>query len=153
ALILYGAFAHISSWVPDDAAWDRFLDHIENRWGTGGDGWALSMVNDKAFRDYGNRFERMGADPGSALALMKMNRQIDITAVLPRLHVPTLVVHRTDDSAVNISGGRQLAELIPGARLAEFSGVDHAPFIGENSEAMVEVIEEFLTGSKSAPDV
>jgi class 3 adenylate cyclase len=61
--------------------------------------------------------------------------------------VPTLVVHRTGDPTVDIEGGRELAEKIPGARLVELPGEDHAPSVGD-MEAVASAIEEFLTGEK-----
>ena len=103
ALILYGAFAHISSWVRDDAAWQRFFDHVENAWGTGIPQLAPSMKDDRTFQDWAGRFERMGGDPGSVLAMLRVNRDIDITNILPTIHVPTLVIHRTDVFPVHAS--------------------------------------------------
>ena len=153
ALVLYGAFAHISSWVANDAAWARFFDHIENAWGTGLPQLAPSMKDDRGFQEWVGRFERMGGDPGSVLSMMRVNRAIDITNVLASIHVPTLVIHRTDDAMVNVKGGRALAKLIPGARLVELPGVDHAPFVGDNSDTILDLIDEFLTGSKPAPAV
>jgi class 3 adenylate cyclase len=60
-----------------------------------------------------------------------------------------LVIHRSDDVAVNVEGGRELAALIPGARYVELPGADHIPFIGDNSGEIVDAIEEFLTGSRT----
>ena len=39
-----------------------------------------------------------------------MNAEIDVRSVLPTLHVPTLVLHRTGDRAFPIGGARYLAE-------------------------------------------
>ena len=39
-------------------------------------------------------YYRRCASPGAALALMKMNTQIDVREVLPSIRVPTLVMHR-----------------------------------------------------------
>ena len=46
---------------------------------------------------------------------------------------------------------RYLAETIPNARLVELPGIDHVTFVGD-SDALVDEIEEFLTGARSAPD-
>jgi class 3 adenylate cyclase len=80
---------------------------------------------------------------------MRLNSEIDASPILPSIHVPTLVIHRTDDGAVNVEGGRELAALIPGARYVELPGSDHIPFIGDNSGEIVDAIEEFLTGSRT----
>ena len=57
---------------------------------------------------------------------MKMNTDVDVRDVLPSIHVPTVVMHRTDDRDANIEEGRYIAASIPGARFAEFSGADHS---------------------------
>jgi class 3 adenylate cyclase len=79
---------------------------------------------------------------------MRMNQEIDICGVLGAIRVPTLVIHRTEDTAVSVEEGRFLAKHIPSARLAEFSGADHLPYIGENADEMVDEIQEFVTGSR-----
>jgi class 3 adenylate cyclase len=79
-----------------------------------------------------------------------MNGGIDIRAVLPAIHVPTLVLHRTGDRINPIGGGRFLASRIPGARLVELPGEEHHPWLGDAS-AMLTEIEAFLTGERRAP--
>jgi len=155
ALVLYGTFAQFSSWIPTEEGFARFLDYIDTEWGTGGSVpiFAPSRANDSAFRSWWGRFERLGASPAAATALMLMNKKIDITATLPRIRVPTLVVHRTGDATINVEGGRYLAKHIPGARYLEFAGDDHLPFIGDNVAEIAGAIEEFLTGSRAAMSV
>jgi class 3 adenylate cyclase len=57
-----------------------------------------------------------------------------------------LIIHRTDDVTVNVEGGRLLAERIPNARYVELSGADHLPFVGENSNQILDEMAQFLTG-------
>ena len=61
------------------------------------------------------------------------------------LDVPTLVIHATDD-IVPVQLGRYLADHIPGARLLEVAGNDHAPWLTE-PEVTIVAVEEFLTGA------
>jgi len=44
-----------------------------------------------------------------------------------------------------------MAERIPEARLLELPGDDHLPFFGD-SRPILDAVEEFVTGSRSAPD-
>jgi class 3 adenylate cyclase len=67
---------------------------------------------------------------------------------LPYVRVPTLVVHRTNDTVVNVEGGRQLASGIPNARLLELPGIDHMPLFGDNADQLTNEVIEFLTGAK-----
>jgi pimeloyl-ACP methyl ester carboxylesterase len=151
ALILYGAFARFSSWFPTEAALQQFYRYADTTWGTGASlpMFVPSMVGNKAFQDWWGRFERLGANPAACIEIMRLNSQIDVSAILPTIHVPTLVIHRKDDVAVNVEGGRELAALIPNARYLELSGTDHIPFVGDNAGEIVDAVEEFLTGSRA----
>ena len=75
--------------------------------------------------------------------------EIDVRDVLPAIRVPTLVIHRTGDRVIPVESGRYLAEHIPDAKYVELPGVDHFPFVGD-IDAIVDEVEEFLTGSRRA---
>jgi class 3 adenylate cyclase/pimeloyl-ACP methyl ester carboxylesterase len=151
ALVLYGSFARFTSWLPTEEALAAFLGYIDQAWGTGGSLplFAPSIANDPGGQQWWARFERLGASPAAASALMRMNSQIDISGILPTIRVPTLVIHRTEDVTINVEGGRYLAEHIPGARYIELPGKDHIPFVGDNAGEIAEAIEEFLTGARA----
>jgi class 3 adenylate cyclase len=83
--------------------------------------------------------------------IFEMFLDTDVRAVLPTIHVPTLVLHRRGDRVVNRRAGKELAARIPSARFVELPGVDHLPWAGD-SEAVLGEIEEFLTGTRSPPD-
>ena len=72
-----------------------------------------------------------------------MNAQIDVRNVLPSVHVPTLVLHRTGDKCLHVEEGRYVASRIPGAQFIELPGADHLPFVGDQ-DAMLDHIEQFL---------
>jgi len=154
ALIVYGAFARFTSWFPTDEALEGLFSYIDTDWGTGASLplFAPTSEGDVAFQEWWGRFERLGADPGAAIALMKMNSQIDITEILPSIHVPTLVIHRADDTMIDFDGGELLAERIPNARLAVLPGSDHLPWVGDNPLGIIDEIEKFLTGAISEPE-
>ena len=110
---------------------------------------APSLANDPAAQQWQGRFERLGASPAAATALMRMNSQIDISDIVSTIRVPTLVIHRTEDMTINVEGGRYLAKHIPGARYIELSGKDHLPWIGDNANEIADDIEQFLTGTRA----
>ena len=153
ALILYGAFAKFTSWLPTEESLRQLFAYIESDWGSGTSlpMFAPSLADDLPFQQWWGKFERLGATPGAAIAIMRMNSQIDISDILPSIHVPTLVIHRTEDVTVDVEGGRTLAARIPNARLFELPGADHIPWVGDNTEEYLQEIEEFLTGEKSTP--
>lgn len=159
ALVMYGTFAKFT-WS-EDYPWalspERIANGhalIEKEWGNAVTlpFWAPSLADDEAFKKWWSRFERTGASPGAARALLDMNLQIDIRPVLSSIHTPTLVLHRTGDAVVQVDGARWMSEQIPGAKFVELEGDDHAPFVGD-AEGLVGEIEEFLTGVRHAPEV
>jgi class 3 adenylate cyclase len=154
ALVLYGTFARFSSWIPTAEKLQAMLDYIDQDWGSGATSgrFAPSRRDDPAFQHWMGRFERLGANPSAAMALMRMNSQVDVTGILPAIRVPTLVIHRTGDQVVVVEGGRFLAEHIPGALYAELPGIDHFVFIGDNTGEIGDRIEEFLTGSMTTAE-
>jgi class 3 adenylate cyclase len=109
------------------------------------------MVDDPRFRDTWARYLRSSSSLGAALALTRMNAEIDVRPILGTVAVPTLVIHRVGDRSTSIVAGRDLAARIPGARLIELPGDDHLPWVGD-SEAILGEIEEFLTGVRSRPE-
>src|SRR5438874_9828332 len=121
ALALYGSFSRFSYWFPTEEALAAFFDYVEQAWGTGGSvqRFAPSRANDPAFQRWWGRTERLGASPAAVTQLMRRHSQIDISAILPAVRVPTLVIHRTGDNTVSVEGGRDMAAHIPGARLVE----------------------------------
>ncbi len=125
---------------------------IEQSWGQG-QGAALfapSHAGDPEFVKWMARYERQGASPSAAIALMKMNREIDATHVLPSIQCPTFVLHRAGDRVVRVEAGRSLAESIPNAKYLELNGDDHMPFVGD-VDPVVDEIQEFLTGVRPVP--
>jgi class 3 adenylate cyclase/alpha-beta hydrolase superfamily lysophospholipase len=154
ALVLFGAFARrIQSsdypWAPPREERDAWIQSLEAGWG--GDielaTLAPSRVNDPAFRKWFAAFGRLSASPATAVALARMNSEIDIREVLPSIHAPTLVLHRRGDRDVDIGNGRYLAAHIPGARFVELPGEDHLWWTSDD-EGLLEV-QEFLTGVRA----
>jgi class 3 adenylate cyclase len=150
--VLWGAFAKFSSWFPNPEKLEKFFEYVESQWGTGGNigVWAPAMRDDPAFREWFAKRERASASPAAVVALMRMNMMIDISGILPYVRVPTLVVHRTDDTVVSVEGGRQLASSIPNARFLELPGINHLPFFGDDADQVTNEVIEFLTGVKPA---
>ena len=132
------------------------MEYMDEAWGSGKSlpAFAPSKANDTAIQGWWGKFERLGASPSAAIALMTINREIDISGILRSINVPTLVIHRTEDTLVSVEGGRELAAGIPGARLVEIPGTDHLFFLDDDTnDKVLAEIEEFLTGARSAPVV
>lgn len=150
ALIMIGSYARRLRdddypWGPTPEERDRFCQAIIDDWGgpVGLEERAPSVARDEAFRSWWAAYLRMGASPGAAVALTRMNAEIDIRHVLPSIQVPTLVLHRSGDRCLKVEEGRYLASRIPNASYVELPGVDHLPFVGDQ-EALLTAIEAFL---------
>src|SRR5215813_11576510 len=157
ALVLYGSYAR-RAWAPDhpygvrpeDA--ERLVERIEKGWGRPGTMSDIySPSADESYRQWGATWNRLAASPGAAIAILRMNMDIDVRHVLPTIRVPTLVAHRIDERVSSVGQARYLATHIAGAELAEFPGIDHTPWIGD-ADAILDRIERFLTGVHDAAE-
>ncbi len=153
ALVLYGGYAHFHTWVMRADALAEFVRGAESSWGSGATlkHFAPGLASDLRFQAWWARFERLSASPTDAIALARMNAQIDVRHLLASIRVPTLVIHRANDARVKIAGGRYLAEKIKGARFVAIPGRDHPIWTGD-VDRVAEEIEEFLTGARPSAD-
>ncbi|MEK6272059.1 MAG: adenylate/guanylate cyclase domain-containing protein [Actinomycetota bacterium] len=128
------------------SAVDEWIEH----WGEGRmvDLYGPSVASPVQRRVWGT-FERAAASPGLVRALIDATRSIDVTDVLPTVSVPTLVMHRTDDTAVPFLSARVLTSRIPGAKLVELPGQDHGFWFGD-FDPIVDEIESLLIGTRTA---
>jgi class 3 adenylate cyclase len=106
---------------------------------------APSVSNDPAFRAWWDRAGNLGATPAMARAIMEGLLRTDVRHLLPKVSVPTLIIQRVDLPLDGVGHGRYLAEHIPGAKYVELPGTDTFYWVGD-TEAMLDEIEEFLTG-------
>src|SRR5262245_19832056 len=153
ALVTTGIFAY-RKWAPD-YPWaetpeerKRYIDQLEDNWGADGD---IRRIAPSAARDPDSTrrlatYFRQSASPGDAAALLRMNTEIDIRAVLPTIRVPTLIIHRTGDLDSKVEEGRWIAGQIPDAKFVELPGDDHLPWVGDQ-DGVLDEVERFLTGS------
>ena len=156
ALVLYGSYAK-RSWAPDypfgwkDEQWARVFDNFEHHWGTPQSiavtMYAPSLAGDPEASERRAAYFRASASPGAAISIMKMNREIDVRHVLPAIRVPTLILHRAAERAIDVANARYMAEHISGAKLIELAGVDHNYLVGDR-DALLDEVELFLTGAR-----
>jgi len=160
ALILYAPVAKTVT-TPDfpygvrtpeeqEAFFERFVREV----GTGRNLalQAPTAAQDPEFRRWWARFERLVASPGAYEELGRILTSVDVRDVLPAIHVPTMVLQRTDDAIVRAEAARYVAASIDGARYVELPGMDHVPFVGD-ADALLDEVQEFVTGSRPAPEV
>jgi class 3 adenylate cyclase len=156
-LVLYGSYARGTPsegypWAVPRETWEAGLGELLEWWGQGLSLLSLapSRIEDEALVRWWGRFERQSMSPAMALAVLRLDMDLDICDVLPSIRVPTLVIHRTAD-VIPVQGARWLAEQIPDAQFVELTGDDHWPWITEPDESVDEV-EVFLTGERREPE-
>jgi class 3 adenylate cyclase/pimeloyl-ACP methyl ester carboxylesterase len=158
ALVMYGGLARI---LDDDGfefgvppeTFDEWTETVKSMWGQSGDPlrfWAPSVGDDEEAREWFARFARLAASPGGAMALWQSMRETDVRDILPAIRVPTLIIHRTDDTLIPVDQSRYMASRVPGAKLVELPGEDHLWWFGDQ-DAIVDEVQEFLTGARHAP--
>jgi class 3 adenylate cyclase/pimeloyl-ACP methyl ester carboxylesterase len=107
---------------------------------------APSLQDDLRFREWLLRASGRSASPSSARAYLRMAALADARDLLPRVDVPTLVVHRARCRFTPARLGRYLAAHVPGAKLVILPGADAMPWAG--GDEVLDEVEEFLTGRR-----
>ena len=154
-LILYGGFAR--------GAYRRAKNELELqqakalamliRTGWGSDTPAFRQLFSSLFMPGGTpeqlrRFaerQRNTTTAECAYRFFEVTRNLDVTELLSKVNVPTLVMHKRDDQVQPFEAGRELAAGIRGARFLALPGQNHFPLAQDpETERMIEEIRLFL---------
>jgi pimeloyl-ACP methyl ester carboxylesterase len=134
ALVLYGGYVH--GWAKrgtrqDVEAREAMVTLTRHGWGRPDPAYrqlftslfcpGATLEQMQAF----NEMQRESASPENAVRLFRSFGDIDVTALLPQVRVPTLVLHARDDAVVPFDQGRRMAIGIPGARFVPLDGRNH----------------------------
>jgi class 3 adenylate cyclase len=158
ALILFNAYARFvrgggyPSGLPPEMR-DRYVDLVRRSWGTSAtlDVLAPSMKDNERWCRWFLRSQRLGTSGADAGYFFEtVMADTNVLDVLGSIQAPTLVVHRRHNPHIRVEHGRYLAEHIPGCSYKELPGSDHV-FCAGDADALVDAIEEFLTGVRPAP--
>jgi pimeloyl-ACP methyl ester carboxylesterase/DNA-binding SARP family transcriptional activator len=140
-LVLFDAMAK-GSWAPDypwalpAPAFEVWLNRLVAAWGgpAGIETFAPSEQHDPTLRAWWSRMVRYSVSPGGLGMILRGMRDVDVRADLPRVRVPTLVMHRRGDRAVRFGAGAYLAAQIPGAQWLPLDGDAHWWWCGDWAE-------------------
>lgn len=157
-LVLVNTFARLARardypvGVPEELLEARLRERNE-QWGVKFDTRVFnpSLIAEEGTREAGLRYERLCASPGTARALRRAGFFFDVRSVLSRISAPTLVIHRADVEEFRVGHGRYLADHLPDAKYVELPGADSSFFVGD-ADAVLDEVEEFVTGTRSAPE-
>jgi class 3 adenylate cyclase len=159
ALVLFGTTARFG-WAPD-YPWGMTPEQRESQAVDAERGWdqgaalarvlAPSLADDPNFVSWVSRLHRQSYTPGAARAAARMTFETDLRDLLPTIRVPTLVMCRSGAPNPGLKSSRYLADHIAGARFVELPGDEILMYLGD-IDAVVDEVEESLTGSRHAPE-
>ena len=128
--------------------WDLFVEsaaHLWMGWGAGEDGRLMADMF------------RTATTPTIARATMEASAHLDVTAELPQVTAPTLVLQSRSERQLPAELNRALAQALPNGRIGRMAG-GTASLFADEADADVAMILDFLTDSHeqsptpSAPD-
>ena len=99
--------------------------------------------------DWFNEFQKISASPDDAVRNLVANGDVDITSLLSKVRVPTLVMHARHDARVPMESGRRMAAGIPGARFVALESQNHV--LLENEPAFATFFAELKAFIASKP--
>jgi pimeloyl-ACP methyl ester carboxylesterase len=91
--------------------------------------------------DWFARWQRESASPEVAIQVASID--YDLGDLPERLRVPTLIMHRQEDTLMPFHEGKELAARIPGARFVPLVGYMHPCFLGDVG-LILRLVAEFL---------
>jgi pimeloyl-ACP methyl ester carboxylesterase/DNA-binding CsgD family transcriptional regulator len=161
-LILHGGYARGRRRRGDEsapAALDAaVIQLIEHGWG--GDDASFRQFFTSQFVPDGtaeqhrwfNELERISASPANAARLLSTMYEIDVTADLPAVTCPTLVLHATGDLRVPFAEGRLLAGAIAQARFVPLDSRNHLMLEHEPAwQRWTEEVAQFMGAAADLP--
>jgi pimeloyl-ACP methyl ester carboxylesterase/DNA-binding CsgD family transcriptional regulator len=151
-LILYGVYAQGKAMRNDpegEKRWRAIIDLTRLGWGKDNPVYRqlftsrfVPDANEEQMRWF-NELCRRTTRPDIAARIMEERSYIDVTDLLPRVSVPTLVLHARDEEAVPLSQARLIASTVPGAKFVELDSRNH--ILLESEPAWARFQEEVLS--------
>ena len=161
ALVLHGAMGRTTEapdypWAaPAEALRESAAEFIAPYWGQDAEGmvelFSPSFAGDPQAAEYTARLERSSASPAMVQQIFEMFLDIDVRAILPTIHVPTLVTPPARRPGRQPARGRGAGRADPGRPLRRATRDRPLPWAGD-SDAVLGEIEEFLTGARSVAE-
>jgi len=149
-LVLYASFARAFEADSDRQDVGRaIVDLIRARWTIGAKA-AIEFIYpnaDKGIADMTATYFTNAASGDVAAAIMEESLfHVDVRDELPKLTMPTLVLHRREDEAIAFEMGREVAALLPHGHFTPLEGNIHPPFYGDY-QRIIDAVDDFLQSS------
>jgi class 3 adenylate cyclase/pimeloyl-ACP methyl ester carboxylesterase len=156
-LILYGGYAQGAAKRARSAGereqFAAILTLVRLGWGQGNPAFRQIFTSQfvpegtKEQVDWFNEMQRVSTSPENAARFLAVTGDFDVIDLLPKVTVPTLVMHARDEVRVPFEAGRRMAAGIPGARLVPLQSRNHLILESEPAYArFLDEIRSFLSG-------
>ena len=124
---------------------EKSIEKIDQHWGRpiGLHLMGPSVCQNKNYQNAWASFLRKSASPNTAIALYRMNSEIDVRDRLSQVKAPVLVLHRKGDKLISPALGKYIADHIKEAKWVLLPGSDHFPWLGNRREVILP-IRQFL---------
>ena len=163
-LVLYGGYAQgwASRASPEEVARREAMLTLTNiGWGADNPAYRQLFTNlyipgaSPQQADWFTELQRVSASTENSVKIQRVLSQIDVTDMLAKVRVPTLIAHARDDQVVPFAAGEQLAASIPGAQFVPLEGSNHILLDGEPAwTTFAAAARSFLAdGDATAPAV
>jgi pimeloyl-ACP methyl ester carboxylesterase len=154
-LILYGAFARglLHRENPEKQRQTLELSRalVREGWGSDQDShrefFTSQFIPDGTMEHHRwlNEVQRIAAAPEVAERILCLNADTDVVNLLPKVRVPTLVMHTRGDLRVPFSQGQEVAAGIPGAKFVPLESRNHIILADEPANRQLfDAISSFL---------
>lgn len=151
-IVLIGAFpcrAEKPGWPfgQPRAQFEEFISNLRDNWGDFSGFFravAPSVADDPEERAFMNRMLVQSGSPASAIAITRLNFEIDIRELLPSIQAPALVLHMRGDRRVEEGEARYLADALPNGELRILDRDDHLPWVGDPYQVSDQILR-FVT--------
>ena len=135
-LLIYGSYARgrsKRSSVKDQEVAQAYLTLMRHGWGDDNSAFIQTFsrmfapnATNEQIRAFA-KLQRLATSPENAVRLRTAVDQLDVDDLLPRVSVPTLVIHARGDQTSPFDEGRRLAARIPNARFVGLESENHQP--------------------------
>jgi class 3 adenylate cyclase len=141
SLLLYGAYPRLP--FRRDLV-DVFLHAVRTEWGVGSAALAAFAVpGDAKSAAWWNDLMRASTSGENAARSLETTLAMNVTPLLKTVRVPTLVAHRKGDPIHPFDLAREMASLIPDARLIPLDGHVYQPWWGDTG-SVLRALNSFL---------
>ena len=125
------------------------MQYLTDHWGEGLTAGGIAPAASTIPSSWSGRrgWSGSAASPATIKRIVDLIGEFDVRHVLPSIRVPTLVMHRRNDTFLDFRHGEYIASRIPDAKFVELEGSDNLFSMGD-VDAFAGEVEEFLTGTR-----